>query len=171
MSKRKTVEEIHDIVLAVNQAILRDGQTVEKACKAQGIEVANYYRWRNKAAKASAANGGQQQKPKGSMFMPMNGEFQVDIVGREEAGLLLAKVTRLGMYSRFVPKIVETCSKLGEDQFAKFVVPTYAGKDKRGVGIGMMSAMNSSLRKAKIKQRIRFIESENVCVSEPYTWG
>lgn len=173
MPKHKTIDEIHDIVLAVNQAILRDGQSVEKACKGVGVEVANYYRWRNKAAQASASaatNKSKAPRRHNMRMTPMDGEFEIETISKEEAGALLAQVVRMGIYSRFVPKVIETCAKLPKDQHIRFHVPEYAGKDPHKVGLGMMTSMNYALKRAGIMHKIRFIDSEKVCVSEPYTW-
>lgn len=92
------------------------------------------------------------------------------VLEHQDAVVLLAKVKRQGIYRPYIPHVIEALNKLGPNQHITFHVPLINGKDKIFTAKHLMSVINYSLMKSKINHRMRFVQDENLLISEKVEW-
>ena len=92
------------------------------------------------------------------------------VIPHSEAVVLLAKVKRQGIYRPYVPHVIEAIEKLAPNQHLTFHVPLINGRDKIFTAKHLMSVINYSLMKSKISHRMRFVQDENLLISEKVEW-
>lgn len=91
-------------------------------------------------------------------------------VGHDEAVMLLMKVKRQGIYRPYIPHVIEASGRLKANQHITFHVPVINGKDKIFTAKHLMSVINYGLMKSKIQHRLRYVQDQNLLISEPVEW-
>lgn len=109
---------------------------------------------------------GRHYKVGGTVAQP-----KIETIDHTKAIVLLSRVKRQGIYRPYIPHVVETLMKLKDDQHIVFHIPQINGKDRIFTGKHLMSVINYGLMKSKIDHRLRFVQDENVLVSEPVKWA
>lgn len=114
-----------------------------------------------KHSKHAATNGNSVANESGIEFRTLL---------HSEAILLLQKVRGSGKYSTYTGHVIDALQKLEDDNHTGFYVPEKLGADKVMEGKKLMTRLNFDLRKQGINHWVRFIQEDNMLVSEPHDW-
>lgn len=97
--------------------------------------------------------------------------IKIEVIGTLDAATLLGNTRQRGTYARYIPQVINTLKKLGEEQHAKIHTPQIAGRTMDYNCKRSMSVINAALRERKINHRLRHVMETDLLVSEPFNWG